>query len=447
MCGLQEWLEDVTPEWNWKYRHLLHIQAHLDKVTDGSIKRLILCVPPRHGKSEMTTVRYPIYRLAHDPKFRVIVGAYNQRLANKFSRKMRKLVRQIGATKTATGAPHPLQFARDAKAVEDWETSEGGGVRAVGVGGGVTGMGANLIVIDDPVKSRKEANSEVYRETVWEWYSEDIYTRLEPGGAIVVIMTRWHEDDLVGRLIAEAKNGGEEWVVINLPALAEADDPLGREIGEALCPERYDEDALERIAKVLKNGFFALFQQRPQPAEGSTFKRKWFQVHDRAPLGLKWVRYWDLALSTNKGADWTCSAAIAIDEDGVLYIRDMIRGQWEWPDAKKIIVQTMLSEPKVAHGIELKMHGLAALQELQREARVAHISLRGVGVDGDKEERAAAWSDRAESGKVVLIAGEWVNDFLLEVTQFPNAAHDDQVDTVSGGVVMVAKGKSKVLGG
>lgn len=447
MCGLQGWLEDTTPEWNWKYRHLIYIQAHLDKVTTGEITRLILCIPPRHGKSEMTTVRYPIYRLAHDPKFRIIVGAYNQRLANKFSRKMRKIVRQIAATLTATGDPHPLQFSRDSTAVEDWETSEGGGVRAVGVGGGVTGMGGNLIVIDDPVKSRKEANSAAYRETVWDWYSEDIYTRLEPGGAIVVIMTRWHEDDLVGRLIAEMKNGGEHWEVINLPALAEKDDPLGRAEGEALCPERYDETALARIAKVLKNGFFALFQQRPQPAEGSTFKRQWFQVHDKAPQGLKWYRYWDLALSTNARADYTCSAAIAFDEDGVLYIRDMVRDKWEWPDAKKIIIQTMLSEPKTVHGIELKMHGLAAVQELQREVRVAHIALKGVGVDGDKESRADAWSDRAESRKVVLIAGEWVHDFLLEVTQFPNAAHDDQVDTVSGGVVMAATGKSKKLGG
>ena len=260
-------------------------------------------------------------------------------------------------------------------------------------------------------------------------------------------MTRWHEDDLVGRLLQEAKNGGEQWEVINLPALAEENDALGREVGEALCPERYDEDALARIAKVLKNGFFALFQQRPQPADGSIFKRKWFEIHDKAPLGLKWVRYWDLALSTNKNADWSCSAAVALDEDGVLYIRDMVRGQWEWPDTKRHIIQTMLAEPKVAHGIELKMHGLAAVQELQREARIAHIQLRGVGVDGDKEERAAAWSDRAEARKVVLIAGDWVNEFLLEVTQFPNGKKDDQVDTVSGGVVMLATGKSKKLGG
>jgi predicted phage terminase large subunit-like protein len=358
---------------------------------------------------------------------------------------MRKIVR---ALLKQDALHNGLVMSRDASNVQDWETSEGGGVRAVGVGGGVTGMGANLIVIDDPVKSRKEADSGVYRDTAWDWYCEDLRTRLEPGGAIIVIMTRWHEDDLVGRLLKDAKSGGEQWTVINLPALAEEDDALGRKPGEALCPERYDVAALESLKRVLKNAFFALFQQRPQPAEGSFFKRQWFDrviEADAVPKNLEWVRYWDLAVSTKTGADNTASAAVALDKDGTLYIRDMICGQWEWPDAKKNIVATMLNEPKVRVGIEKALHGLAAVQELRRVREITHIAFAGIDVDGDKKSRAMAWQDRAEDGKVVLVQGPWINNFLIEVTAFPSGAHDDQVDTISGGIAMLSRSKSKKM--
>ena len=164
------------------------ILAASERVTRGECKRLMLFVPPRHGKSEMTTIRYPVYRLECEPSMRVILGAYNATLAQKFSRKARNVARTRLALNT------------ERTAVEDWETTAGGGLRAVGVGGGVTGMGANLVIIDDPVKSREEAESATYRDRCWDWYRDDLYTRLEPDGAIVLIQTRWHEDDLeIGR--------------------------------------------------------------------------------------------------------------------------------------------------------------------------------------------------------------------------------------------------------
>jgi predicted phage terminase large subunit-like protein len=309
------------------------------------------------------------------------------------------------------------------------------------VGSGVTGRGANLIIIDDPVKSREEAESEAYRRRVWNWYRDDMYTRLEPNGAIILIQTRWHEADLAGRLLDEAKQGGEAWEVVNLPALADPDDPLGRLPGAALCPERFDVPALERIRGVLGTySFEALYQQRPRPAEGALFKRQWFKVADKAPDGLRWVRYWDLAASTRSQADYTASAAVALAEDGTLYIRDMLRGRWEWPDAYNVIANTMQAERNVTHGIEKALHGLAAVQQLQRDPRLASISFRGVDVDRDKYSRALAWAGRAETGKVTLIQGAWIGAFLDEVCAFPLGAHDDQVDTISGGAQLLSAG-------
>jgi predicted phage terminase large subunit-like protein len=171
---------------------------------------------------------------------------------------------------------------------------------------------------------------------------------------------------------------------------------------------------------------------------GALFKRTWFEVVDRAPEGLDWARYWDLAASTKTSADYTVAAAVALADDGTLYVRDMVRGKWEWPDAKQIIMQTMKSEPDVQYAIEEAMHGLAAIQELHRERSIAHIPLRGVHVDKDKVSRALPWAARAEQGKVKLVRGPWVEAFLAEVCAFPFSPHDDQVDTVSGGLSLLA---------
>lgn len=423
------WLHTIAPSYRWDWPHLHYIQTALDGITSGATKRLMLFLPPRHGKSEMTTVRYPVWRLEQQPELRVIVGAYNQMLANSFNRKARKIAAER----------FPMS---DRVAVEDWQTPAGGGIRAAGVGAGVTGRGADLVIIDDPVKNREEAESPTYRDRVWDWYTDDLYTRLEPGAAMILIMTRWHEDDLAGRILASERSS--DWSIVNLPALAEANDPLGRDEGAALCPERYDEDALAGIKEVLgSRSFAALYQQRPQPAEGALFKREWFDVVDHAPEGLRWGRYWDLAASTKTSADYTASAGVAHStDDGCLYIRDMIRGRWEWPDARKIIIETMLSEPESTHAIEEALHGIAAMQELRRERSIAHIALRGIHVDKDKLTRALPWSARAEARKVKLVRGPWIGAFLSEVCMFPQGTNDDQVDTVSGGVGLMAPSRT-----
>lgn len=436
-----EWLPTVTPQWTWDWPHQKYLYSWLDLVTRGVSKRLMIFMPPRHSKTETVTVRYPAFRLEQNPKLNVILGCYNQKLANKFSRKTKRIAAQR------------LNLSRDRKAVEEWETAIGGCFRAVGVGGGITGFGGDLIMIDDPVKSREEAESEVYRDKVWDWFNDDLYTRLEPGGSIILTMTRWHDDDLAGRLIKEMAKGGEHWDVVTLPALAEENDPLRRKEGDALCPARYDKPALERIrAKQTSYSFAALYQQRPTPIEGALFKRDWFGADkivdaSHVPQNLRWCRGYDLAVSTKTTADYTASFKCAFDKEGNLYIADGFRRRIEYPEQRRYVVQRMVNEVRTRHGVEKALHGQALVQDLRRIPAVRGVPLRAITVDKDKFTRAMGWADLAADGKVYLVRGGWVDAFLDEICRFTGKGdtHDDQVDAVSVAVSMLQRPGGRLL--
>jgi len=434
-----QWLPAVTPQWTWDWPHQLHLYKALENVTNGTCKRLMIFMPPRHSKSETVTVRYGAYRLEQNPKLNLILGCYNQKLANRFSRKTLRIAKQR------------IDLSMDRKAVEEWETSLGGGLRAVGVGGGIAGFGGHLILVDDPVRNRADAESEVYRDKCWEWFNDDLYTRLEPGGAIVLTMTRWHDDDLAGRLLKEMDEGGEKWEVVNLPAIAEADDPMGRREGTALCPARYDETKLLEIQRKLGSySFAALYQQRPTPLEGALFKRDWFGADkfiDRAPDGLKWARGYDLAVSTKTSADYTASFRCAFTKEGDLIIDGGFRKKIEFPEQLRYAVKRMVEEKNTRHGVEKALHGEALVQALQRIPAVRGVPLKAIRVDTDKFTRALGWADLAEAGKVYLVRANWNADFLDEICRFTGKGdkHDDQVDAVSLAVNMLAKRRSRLL--
>jgi predicted phage terminase large subunit-like protein len=294
-------------------------------------------------------------------------------------------------------------------------------------------------VIDDPVKNRADAESENFREKVWDWFNDDIYTRLEPDAAIILIQTRWHEDDLAGRLLKEQEDGGERWEVVNLPAIALENDQAGRRPGQALCPRRFDIKALERIKKKLGSYSFAsLYQQDPVPAEGGRFKREWFkQILDEAPPNLRWARGYDLAVSMSTSADYTASFRCGFDRQGNLYIADGFRKRLEFPDQRRLIVERMQAEPRTEHGIESALHGKAVVQELRRDPAARRYPFREVRVYADKLTRALTWLNLAEAGKVFLIRGPWIDEFLDEVSRFPSGRYDDQVDAVSIAVSML----------
>lgn len=413
------WLTGNAPPgfvYDWPYQQYLY--TYLDRVTSGELKRLMVFMPPRHTKSETVTIRYSAWTLLRRPQTRIILGCYSQYLANKFSRTVRRIARASG-----------VEFNPERRAVQEWETAQGGGLRAAGVGAGVTGTGANLIIIDDPIKSRKEANSATYRENLKDWYANDIYTRQEPGCAIVVIQTRWHEDDLSGWLLDEARHGGEQWEVVNLPALAEANDPLGRAPGEALCPERYDTDALERIKQTLKNDFYALYQQRPQPQEGSIFKADWLHYADgELPPFANVVQAWDTAMKTGQDNDYSACVTAGITANGTAYVLNVYRARLEMPDLIKQM-QRLADEydPNVVL-VEDKQSGTSVVQTLRRQVSLPIVAQPA---SSDKVERANQVTPYFESGKVLLTRGAWNSDFADELLSFPSAKHDDQVDALA----------------
>lgn len=425
ILSFDEWLPLVTPSYNWKWRHLVYARQALNEIAAGTLKRLMVFMPPRHGKTEQTTVRFPAWWLERDPTQRIILGAYNQTLADKFSRKTRRIIKDR------------IRISAERNAASDWETEAGGGLRAVGVGGGITGMGGNLILIDDPVKSREEANSETYRNKTYDWYTDDLYTRLEPGGAIILIMTRWHEDDLAGRLLANDKE--EKWKVINLPAFAEENDPLGRSLGQALCPERFNEAQLKEIQSVMEGSFLALYQQRPAAVEGEIFKRFWWQFYTIAPYFERIVHSWDTAFKKGSDNDFSVCTIWGISKDG-FYLIFRWKEKVEFPELKQAVVSLAHQFPPDEILIEDKASGQSLLQELARETRLPIMPFK---VDTDKLARANASTPLVKSGNVYLLEGSpWIKDFLDNLSSFPNAPHDDDVDSFTQ-FILSEKDKSK----
>jgi predicted phage terminase large subunit-like protein len=418
--SLATWLSEAAPAYQWDWAHLVAVRDHLEAVTRGDTKRLMLFMPPRHGKSTLATVHYPAARLEANPRLRVVVACYNSDLAATFSRQVRGIVRERGHV--------PLDD--DRQAANDWRTRFGGGLRAIGVGSGITGHGADLLIIDDPIKSREEADLLSYRDRVWRWYSNDLYTRLEPDAAIILIVTRWHMDDLAGRLLESER--AADWMVLRLPALAEANDPLGRAEGAALCPQRYDVAALDDFRAVLgPRSFDALYQQRPRPSEGALFRREWFDIVGAAPATAEQVRYWDTAGADEGRGDYTVGVLMARDEQGMYYVEDVTRGQWTAHPRNTMIRQTAGLHPSVPIYVE-QPPGLAKESTEAIVRALAGFVVHADPVRGDKISRAEPFAAQCEAGNVKLVRGAWNRAYLDELCDFPYAAHDDQVDASSG---------------
>ena len=422
------WLPEVSPTFTWTWPHLQYIIPKVEQVISGEIKKLMIFLPPRHGKSECVTVRLPAFLLEQDPTQRIIVGAYNQLLANKFSRKTRKIARER------------IALSSDRTSVEDWETPEGGGYRAVGVGSGVTGQGCNGMLIDDPVKSREEANSIAYRERCWDWYTEDMYTRLEPGAWVILIMTRWHEDDLAGRILKS--EDGPNWTVVNLPALAEVDDPLKRKEGQALCPERYNADDLARIKSVLGSAFTSLYQQRPSALEGEIFKREWWKYYNYGapPVFKRIIQSWDTAFKKGQANDPSGCLTWGETDNGY-YLLDRFNKKMEYPLLKQTAKQTAQTWKPAAVLIEDKASGQSLIQELKQDST---IPILPISVDIDKVARAHSVTPIVESGRCYLPDGpnapSWVLEYIDQMAMFPNAEHDEDVDCTSQALAYLARG-------
>jgi predicted phage terminase large subunit-like protein len=424
------WMAKARPEHEWTARHFVAMQDVLDRVTRGEIRRAYFQVPIRHGKTEHNTIGYAASRIEANPATRVLVCSYNDRRAQKFSREIRRLVEKRG-----------VPLSKDRNTAGEWETVAGGGVQAVGAGAGVASVNADLILIDDPIGSRDDAESQAKRDQVWDWLTSDILARCEPTTAVVMTMSRWHSDDPAGRLLDQQR---ARWTVLDLPAEAEENDPLGREIGEPLWPElRGAEWLQEKREELLAYGFASLLQGRPRPREGGMFKWAWWQLLEAIPVDGRMIRYWDLAGTEPKGKghdpDYSSGVLGCRMRDLRTALVDVARFR-KSVHARDVELETIAKADltayrgRIAWWIETEA-GIAGAE--RTAALVRRLQALGMPVytehpTGKKVHRAEPLASAAEAGNVVLCPGAWRDPFRAEAADFPNGKHDDQIDAAAG---------------
>lgn len=382
-------------------------------------------MPPGSAKSHYANVNFVPWWLGRNPSGNIITASYGQELADKWGRRSRAIV-------AGDEFRRVFGFGLDpgSQAANRWATDRGGEYVAVGVGGPVTGNRADLAVIDDPVKGREEADSETVRARTKDWYKDDLWTRLKPGAGIVLIMTRWHEDDLAGWLLDEATRGGEAWDVLSLPWEAESNDPLGRALGERLWPEWFTED-MEREAKRDARRWSALYQQRPTPEEGDYFKAEWLRGYDKAPPEMKIYGASDYAV-TSDGGDYTVHIVVGVDPDENMFVLDLWRGQTnslEWVEAFCDMAERWKPLEWAEESGQIKAAVGPFLERRQRERR-AYVYRRQFPTKGDKAVRAQAIRGRIAMNGLYLPRADWVAEFRRELLTFPAGKHDDQVDAL-----------------
>ncbi|NPV30507.1 MAG: phage terminase large subunit, partial [Firmicutes bacterium] len=418
----------TVSEGRWiPYDHLLLLNRKLVDVAAGRIKRLMVFMPPRHGKSELTSRYFPAWYLGTFPDKRIILASYEADFAATWGRKARNLLEEFGPSLFG------VKVSPESSAASRWDIDghEGGMVTA-GVRGPITGKGANVAIIDDPVKNDQEAMSQTYRDAAWDWYRATFSTRIQDDGAIILVMTRWHEDDLAGRLLKAQEEGGDKWEVVNLPALAEENDMLGRRPGEPLCPELFTRETLERTKIRLGSYWWnALYQQRPSPMEGGILKRSWWKFYRQAPYPFdEIIQSWDMAFKETTSSDFVVGQVWG-RKGADKYLLDQVRDRMDFPTTVQTVRALSAKWPQAyAKLVEDKANGPAVIATLKREI----AGLIPVEPQGSKEARAAAVSPQIEAGNVYLpdpSIAPWVHDFIEECSAFPNGANDDQVDAMT----------------
>jgi predicted phage terminase large subunit-like protein len=434
---LHKFIKEVYPNYKFYKFHATLIKQ-LQRIIDGDCNRLILQVPPRSGKSLLSSVLLPAAYLQSHPDRFVGISSYSAELSQGFSRKARDFYRDGG------GQLDPSQ-----QAVNAWGTQGGGGLWAAGVGGAITGRSGHLLIIDDPVKNREDAESQRMMDKLWDWYASTLYTRLEPeAGAIVVIQTRWSENDMIGQLLENENNvsekGRENWTIVDLPALFEDEGSRPKlpehcetildwrtEEGQALCPQRYDEDDYERIREAIGTREFAsLFQQRPAPEGGNMFDPTWWQYYshdsvipdfDRVILSI------DCTFTDAKNSDYV--VGLVVGQSGPsFYVLDLFREKTDVIGTMNMIARMYKRHQLDGTVIELAASGYAVYQMAKKKVP----GLIGFRPEKSKQARAAGIVPVVEAGNVYLpISTPWLDNFVSEFSLFPASKNDDQVDALT----------------
>lgn len=438
------------------YRHTELVCDVLQRVSDGEQLSILIEMPPRHGKSMTVTETFPSFYLGKNPDKRVIAAAYSDGLATKFGRLNRNKFNEFSP------GLFDLKLSESNAAMKDWGVEDHrGGMIATGIGGSITGQGADLMIIDDPIKNMQEASSQKIRDNIWDEWEATLSTRLHDGASLIVIMTRWHEDDLIGRLL---KRSPRKWIRLRLPAIAEdEDDLLQREIGEALCPElgfneKWAESKKEEVGS---RTWAALYQQRPSPAGGNIFKREWIKYYVRTSeqkreWGLsddvavlpvhfdKTAQSWDCTFKDSSKSDFVAGGVWG-RKQAQYFLLDVDHRRMGFTETIKAIRAMSDKWPQArSKYIEDKANGSAVIDMLKDEIS----GIIPVEPEGGKEARANAVSPLFEAGNVYLPHPNmcsWVEDLIEELVSFPNAAHDDLVDMTTQALNQLYTSKSNPL--
>ncbi len=481
----------VYPKWKLPKFHLKMIDAldrlekntltsHFDlddeakkKVDEVPVRNLLITMPPRHGKSTYGSVIFPAYFMAKKPDRFLMSTSYNSQLATDFGRQVRDLCNE-----PITGQVFPdFEMSADSRAVDQWRTTSGGAGYFIGVGGTTSGRAANLLLLDDPLKSREEAESATQRNKIWNYYVSALSTRLQPDRdnnppAQIIILTRWHPDDPAGRLMQTEDWQEGRWLHINFPAISDApgekisrvhlpdDDPRKLQPGEAsklsppkryiremkrtaLWPERFPIEDLERRERLNPREFASLYQQTPFIQGGNMIKSTWWRTY---PSDMRPERFSsliiaaDTAFKAKQDSDYSVMMVMGLDSNGDIYIVDAVRDRFEFPDLKRRMIQLNTEwRGRGLRGIyvEDKASGQSLIQELKRESGVSVVPYK---ISNDKVSRLSAVLPLIEGGRVFLPEiAPWLDPFMDECQTFPSGTHDDMVDALSIGLDVLAR--------
>lgn len=413
--------------------HLALICDYLDRLDKDEFDRLAIHMPPRHGKSTTVTIAYAAYRAEYYGEQNIVVSGYSDRFARRLSRKIRNTVAE------RTG------LSSDSTAADEWTTKQGGSILARGVGSPPTGVGFSRIILDDIIKSRAEAESVAVQENQSDWFFNDMYSRLEPGGKIIIVATRWHYNDITFQA-QQAEPG--KWIVLNLPAICEdpANDPIGRQIGEALWPNRYNTEDLTRIQSTIGGyAWSSLYQQNPTPKEGSFFSVSKIGIIEPAPeTFVRTARAWDLASSAD--GDYTVGCKIGVREDNSYVVIDIVRGRWEVSERDAVIKQTVqMDGPDVKQYFPADPGAAGKAQQTYLLKMLNGFSVFFSPTTGSKQTRAEPMASQLNGGNIYLHRANWNRELLEELRQFPLGKHDDQIDALTDAYLGTLQNKTRLF--